>query len=117
MDNSDIENIYLDIGDNQSLSDNLSTFSAHMKNIGEILDVVKGTDLVLLDELGTGTDPKEGELIALGIVKYLENKKPLCLISSHYSKIKEYAFLSENIENSSMLFDETKLAPTYKYKY
>lgn len=112
-----VKNIYLDIGDNQSLSDNLSTFSAHMKNIGEILDVVKGTDLVLLDELGTGTDPKEGELIALGIVKYLEAKKPLCLISSHYSKIKEYAFISENIENSSMLFDESKLAPTYKYKY
>ena len=112
-----VKNIYLDIGDNQSLSDNLSTFSAHMKNIGEILDVVKGTDLVLLDELGTGTDPKEGELIALGIVKYLEAKKPLCLISSHYSKIKEYAFISENIENSSILFDESKLAPTYKYKY
>ena len=111
------KNIYLDIGDNQSLSDNLSTFSAHMKNIGEILDVVKGKDLVLLDELGTGTDPIEGELIALGIVKYLEHKHPLAMISSHYSKIKEYAFTSENIENSSMLFDEENLKPTYRYKY
>ena len=109
--------IYLDIGDNQSLSDNLSTFSAHMKNIGEILDVVKGRDIVLLDELGTGTDPIEGELIALGIVKYLEHKHPLAMISSHYSKIKEYAFISENIENSSMLFDEENLRPTYRYKY
>ena len=109
--------IYLDIGDNQSLSDNLSTFSAHMKNIGEILDVVKGKDLVLLDELGTGTDPIEGELIALGIVKYLEHKHPLAMISSHYSKIKEYAFISDNIENSSMLFDEENLRPTYRYKY
>ncbi len=111
------KNIYLDIGDNQSLSDNLSTFSAHMKNIASILEIVKGKDLVLLDELGTGTDPKEGELIALGIVKYLEAKHPLALISSHYSKIKEYAFLSENIENSSMLFDEEHLLPTYRYKY
>ena len=111
------KNIFLDIGDNQSLSDNLSTFSAHMSNISSILDVVGGNDLVLLDELGTGTDPKEGELIALGIVKELEAKHPLALISSHYSKIKEYAFMSEKIENSCMLFDEEKLVPTYKYKY
>ena len=111
------DHIYIDIGDNQSLSDNLSTFSAHMTNIASILDVVKSKDLVLLDELGTGTDPKEGEVLGLGIVKYLENKHPLCLISSHYSKIKEYAFLSENVENSSMLFDEENLVPTYKYKY
>ena len=109
--------IYIDIGDNQSLSDNLSTFSAHMKNIGEILDTVKGKDLVLIDELGTGTDPKEGEVLSIGIVKYLEKKQPLCLISSHYSKLKEYAYISENIENSSMLFDEEKLQPTYIYKH
>ena len=109
--------IYLDIGDNQSLSDNLSTFSAHMSNIASILEVVKGKDLVLLDELGTGTDPQEGELIALGVVKYLEKKHPFAVISSHYSKIKEYAFISKNIENSSMLFDEERLLPTYKYKY
>ena len=111
------EHIYIDIGDNQSLSDNLSTFSAHMFNIASILDVVSKKDLVLLDELGTGTDPKEGEVLGLGIVKYLEAKHALCLVSSHYSKIKEYAFLSENVENSSMLFDEEKLLPTYKYKY
>ncbi len=110
-------NIYIDIGDNQSLSDNLSTFSAHMKNIGEILDVVKGNDLVLIDELGTGTDPKEGEILSIGIVKYLEKKHPVCLISSHYSKLKEYAYISNNIENSSMLFDEEKLLPTYIYKH
>lgn len=109
--------IYIDIGDNQSLSDNLSTFSAHMSNIASILDVVKSKDLVLFDELGTGTDPKEGEVLGLAIVKYLESKHPLCLVSSHYSLIKKYAFSSVNIENSSMLFDEEKLLPTYKYKY
>ena len=109
--------IYLDIGDSQSLSDNLSTFSGHMKNIAEILDVSKGKDLVLLDELGTGTDPKEGEIIALTVLKELEDRHSLAMISSHYSKIKEYAYLSENVENSSMLFDEEKLLPTYIYKY
>ncbi len=109
--------IYIDIGDNQSLSDNLSTFSAHMKQISEIVDLVKEKDLVLLDELGTGTDPKEGEAIALAVLKYLENKHPLCLISSHFGLLKEYAFLSKNIENSSLLFDEEKLLPTYIYKY
>lgn len=109
--------IYLDIGDNQSLSDNLSTFSGHMKNIAEILDVAKEKDLVLLDELGTGTDPKEGEIIALTVIKELEKKHSLAMISSHYSKIKEYAYMSPNIENSSMLFDEEKLLPTYIYKY
>ncbi len=109
--------IYLDIGDNQSLSDNLSTFSGHMKNIADILSVTGGNDLVLLDELGTGTDPKEGEIIALTILKELEKKHSLAMISSHYSKIKEYAYLSKNIENSSMLFDEKNLLPTYIYKY
>ena len=109
--------IYVDIGDNQSLSENLSTFSAHMSQISYIMDMVKEKDLVLLDELGTGTDPKEGEALALSVIKYLEKKKPLCLISSHFGGVKEYAFLSNNIENSSLLFDEEKLLPTYIYKY
>ena len=111
------KNIYVDIGDNQSLSENLSTFSAHMSQVSYIMDVVKEKDLVLLDELGTGTDPKEGEAIALSVIKYLERKRPLCLISSHFGAVKEYAFLSKNVENSSLLFDEDKLLPTYIYKY
>ena len=110
------KNIYIDIGDNQSLSDNLSTFSAHMNQIGEITQVVKGKDLILIDELGTGTDPREGEALALGIVKYLESKNCLAMISSHFAALKEYAFLSEHIENSSMIFDEEKLLPTYKFR-
>ena len=109
-------NIYLDIGDNQSINESLSTFSAHMSQISEIVKVVSSSDLVLLDELGTGTDPKEGESIAIGVIKYLESKGPLCLISSHYSGVKEYGFLSKNVENSSLLFDEEKLMPTYIYK-
>ena len=72
---------------------------------------------MLLDELGTGTDPKEGEALALAAIKYLEKKKPLCLISSHFGGVKEYAFLSKNLENSSLLFDESTFSPTYIYKY
>ena len=110
------KNIYIDIGDNQSLSDNLSTFSAHMNQIGEITQRVGGKDLVLIDELGTGTDPREGEALALSIVKYLEDKHCLAMISSHFSALKEYAFLSQNIDNSSMIFDEENLQPTYRFR-
>ena len=110
------KNIYVDIGDNQSLSDNLSTFSAHMSNIAEITNVAKGKDLVLIDELGTGTDPKEGEAIALGVVKHLEEKQIFAFISSHFEALKEYAFLSKHVMNSSMIFDETNLKPTYMFR-
>lgn len=110
------KNIFIDIGDNQSLSDNLSTFSAHMNQLGEITQKIGGKDLLLIDELGTGTDPKEGEPLALSIVKFLENKYCLALISSHFSALKEYAFLSKHIDNSSMIFDEDKLSPTYKFR-
>lgn len=109
-------NIYIDIGDNQSLSDNLSTFSAHIHQVSEIINVVKGKDLVLIDELGTGTDPKEGEALALSILEYLVSKHCFGMISSHFSSLKEYAFLSKNIENSSMIFNEEKLLPTYIFK-
>ena len=110
------KHIFIDIGDNQSLSDNLSTFSAHISQIGEIIHAVGGKDLVLLDELGTGTDPKEGEALAVEVTKYLENKHALAMISSHFAVMKEYAFLSKSIANASMIFDEENLSPTYRFK-
>ena len=110
------KHIFIDIGDNQSLSDNLSTFSAHISQIGEIIHAVGGKDLVLLDELGTGTDPKEGEALAVEVTKYLEDKHALAMISSHFAAMKEYAFLSKNIANASMIFDEENLSPTYRFK-
>lgn len=109
------KNIYVDIGDNQSLSDNLSTFSAHMSQIGEIIRLAGGKDLILIDELGTGTDPKEGEALAISIVKHFEQKHVSAFISSHFSALKEYAFISEHIENSCMIFDEKNLMPTYRF--
>ena len=110
------KHIYIDVGDNQSLSDNLSTFSAHISQIGEIINAVGGKDLVLLDELGTGTDPKEGEALAIEVTKYLESKHALAMISSHFAAMKEYAFLSPKISNASMIFDEENLSPTYIFK-
>ena len=110
------KHIFIDIGDNQSLSDNLSTFSAHISQIGDIIHAVGGKDLVLLDELGTGTDPKEGEALAVQVTKYLEEKHALAMISSHFAAMKEYAFLSKNIANASMIFDEENLSPTYRFK-
>ena len=110
------KHIYIDVGDNQSLSDNLSTFSAHISQIGEIINSVGGKDLVLLDELGTGTDPKEGEALAVQVTKYLEEKHALAMISSHFAAMKEYAFLSQKISNASMVFDEENLSPTYHFK-
>ena len=110
------KHIYIDVGDNQSLSDNLSTFSAHISQIGEIINAVGGKDLVLLDELGTGTDPKEGEALAVSVTKHLEDKHALAMISSHFSAMKEYAFLSKKISNASMIFDEENLSPTYHFK-
>ena len=108
--------IFVDIGDSQSLSDNLSTFSGHMKNIGEILQIVQGKDLVLLDEVGTGTSPKEGEAIALSIMKFLLRKHALTMISSHFEGLKTYALSHKEVTNASMLFDEERLLPTYRLK-
>lgn len=111
-----INNIYLDIGDSQSLDNNLSTFSAHISNIGEMLRLTKSKDLLLIDELGTGTDPSEGEALAISVVKYLIKKNCFAMISSHFSRLKEFAFTSENVINASMLFDEDNLKPTYIFK-
>lgn len=110
------KNIFLDIGDSQSLSDNLSTFSAHMSNLGQIASRVGGKDLVLLDEVGTGTSPKEGEAIAYGVVKFLLSKHCCALISSHFEGLKAYAMSEERVENACMLFDKATLSPTYILK-
>lgn len=108
--------IYLDIGDSQSLQDNLSTFSGHMANLAGILSLVGGKDLVLLDEVGTGTSPKEGEALAKAIVLSLLKNHATALVSSHFEGLKAFAFEHPEIENASMLFNEEELAPTYKIK-
>ena len=108
--------IYADIGDNQSLSDNLSTFAAHVSNLSTITHFITSKDLVLLDELGTGTSPNEGEALALAVSDFLLNKKCFAFISSHFERMKEYAYRREGVTNAMMVFDEQKLLPTYILK-
>lgn len=108
--------IFADIGDNQSLSDNLSTFAAHVSNLSTITHFVSNKDLVLLDELGTGTSPNEGEAIAIAVSDFLLEKKCLGVISSHFEEMKEYAYKRENVVNAMMVFDDENLVPTYVLK-
>ncbi|MCF0116764.1 MAG: endonuclease MutS2 [Bacilli bacterium] len=108
--------IYLDIGDNQSIQENLSTFSAHMGNIAEITKFINGKSLILIDELGTGTSPREGEALAVSIIRQIIAKNSFAVISSHFEGVKLLAMQSDNIVNASMLFDEEKLLPTYRLR-
>lgn len=106
--------IYVDIGDSQSIADSLSTFSGHMKNLSSLLSSVGGKDLVLLDEVGTGTSPREGECLAYAVLMYLKKKHAFSLVSSHFEGLKAAALSEEGIMNASMRFDEETLEPTYR---
>lgn len=108
------DSICCDIGDKQSIENDMSTFSSHIVTINSILSKANENSLVLLDELGGGTDPKEGEALALAITEYLLKKKSKVIITSHYQAMKEYALTVKNIENASMEFDIDNFSPTYK---
>lgn len=103
-----------DIGDGQNLSENLSTFSAHIKNVLDILDKVNHESLVIMDELGSGTDPAEGMGIAVAILEELRKSNANFLVTTHYPEIKEYAAKTEHIVNARMAFDKETLRPTYE---
>lgn len=105
-----------DIGDQQSLDDNLSTFSGHMESLKSILETITKHSLVLIDEIGTGTDPLEGEALAISLIKHIKSVGSLTMISSHFNGVKEYAFNTNGILIGSMLFDEEKILPTYRLK-
>lgn len=103
-----------DIGDNQDILSDASTFSAHLKNIRYITEKADKNCLVLLDELGSGTDPKEGSAFSIATLEYLKRKARLTLISSHYSDVKNYAYVSEDIINASLAFDDKSGVSLYK---
>ena len=108
------DNVYADIGDEQSIEANLSTFSSHLKNVIDIMDNVTNNSLVVLDELGSGTDPLEGSSLAISIFDYLLKENCLVIATSHYSELKMHAYNSQDIINASVEFDEVTLKPTYR---
>lgn len=107
-------NFLCDIGDGQNISENLSTFSAHIKNVLEVLAEVNKDSLVIMDELGSGTDPAEGMGIAISILEELRNSNCNFVVTTHYPEVKEYADKAEGIVNARMTFDKDSLLPTYQ---
>ena len=108
------DEVFCDIGDEQSIEQNLSTFSSHIANIVKIIDNLSENSLVLLDELGAGTDPTEGASLAMSISTYIKESKAKAIITTHYNELKEYAVVTERCENASMDFNPVTYNPTYK---
>lgn len=106
--------VLADIGDEQSIEQNLSSFSAHLKNIKEILESATKRSLVLIDEVGSGTDPTEGSAFAMAVIDYLNQKNVKSIITTHYSEVKAHAFNTNGIKSASMEFNVETLLPTYR---
>lgn len=107
-------NIYIDIGDSQSIEANLSTFSGHISNLSVIFKHINSNDLIFIDELGSGTDPKEGEALSISIAKFLLKKRCLSFITSHFSLLKKFGLSNPNVLNASFIFNEKQIKPTFK---
>ena len=106
--------VLADIGDEQSLQQNLSTFSGHIRRIGRILEAISPQSLVLLDEVGAGTDPSEGSAIATALLEHLGDRTSLTIATTHFGELKALKYQNPKFENASVEFDDASLAPTYR---
>ncbi len=109
--------IYVDIGDSQSIENNLSTFSAHISILSVLLKYISSKDLVIIDELGNGTDPKEGEALSMAVAQFLLERKCLTMITSHYNLLKQFGLTNPSVTSVSFIFNEEKIEPTFKIIY
>ena len=108
--------IFAHVGDSQSIEMDLSTFSAHLKGINEIVDKAASRDLVLIDEVGSGTDPQEGSALAMAVLEVLTSRDVLTIVTTHQGALKAFAHQTPGIANASMAFDRETLIPTYKFR-
>ncbi|KAA3660531.1 MAG: endonuclease MutS2, partial [Calditrichaeota bacterium] len=108
--------LFVDIGDEQSIEDDLSTFTSHMRRLRTMLESSSKNDLVLIDEMGSGTDPDEGTALALASLQALTTRGVLSIVTTHHGALKEYAHSTSGVENGSMIFDIDTLRPTYRFR-
>ncbi|MBN1997700.1 endonuclease MutS2 [candidate division KSB1 bacterium] len=111
-----ISQVFASIGDEQSIENDLSTFSSHLENLKSIIENSASTSLVLIDEIGSGTDPAEGAALAMALLEHLTRKKCLTVVTTHLGELKAFAFQTEDVENGSMEFDPRSLKPTYAFR-
>jgi DNA mismatch repair protein MutS2 len=110
------DQVFADIGDDQSIENDLSTFSSHVRHLAEMVNRVNPNTLILIDEIGSGTDPKEGASLAIAILDYFNQKKAVSIVTTHHGELKAFAHDTEGVDNGSMEFDHESLQPTYVFR-
>lgn len=108
--------MFVDIGDEQSIEDDLSSFSSHVKNLSAIIDTASSSSCVLIDEICAGTDPQQGAPLAASILEYLTNVGCLTIVTTHHGMLKSFAFTSPRVKNAAMEFDQVTFKPTFRYR-